>query len=59
MAITMDSKGESLTPFVQQSRFGAGIAVVLGAVLFIYSQLVVRRELIAPASAAALTEDAA
>ncbi len=29
-------------------RFGAGIAVVLGALLFIYSQLVVRKELIAP-----------
>ena len=29
-------------------RFGAGVAVVLGALLFIYSQLVVRRELIAP-----------
>lgn len=29
-------------------RFGAGIAVVLGALLFIYSQLVVRREIIAP-----------
>jgi nitric oxide reductase subunit B len=29
-------------------RFGAGIAVVLGAILFIYSQVVVRREVITP-----------
>ena len=29
-------------------RFGAGLAVVLGALLFIYSQVVVRREVIAP-----------
>jgi hypothetical protein len=29
-------------------RFGAGIAVVLGALLFIYSQVVARREVIAP-----------
>ena len=29
-------------------RFGAGLAVVLGALLFIYSQLVVRREIIEP-----------
>jgi nitric oxide reductase subunit B len=29
-------------------RFGSGIAVVLGAVLFIYSVLVPRREVIAP-----------
>ena len=32
-------------------RFGAGVAVVLGALLFIYSQLVVRREIIAPGPA--------
>ena len=29
-------------------RFGAGIAVVLGALLFIYSQFVIRREVIEP-----------
>ncbi len=29
-------------------RFGAGAAVVLGAILFIYSQLVVRREIVKP-----------
>jgi nitric oxide reductase subunit B len=34
-------------------RFGSGIAVVLGAVLFIYSQLVVRREVVAPGKAMA------
>ena len=34
-------------------RFGAGVAVVLGAVLFIYSQLVVRREVVAPGKAMA------
>jgi nitric oxide reductase subunit B len=33
-------------------RFGAGVAVVLGALLFIYSQVVVRREIIAPAKGA-------
>ena len=32
-------------------RFGAGVAVVLGALLFIYSQLVVRREIIEPGPA--------
>jgi nitric oxide reductase subunit B len=31
-------------------RFGAGIAVVLGAILFIYAQVVVRRELITPST---------
>ncbi|PTE20561.1 nitric-oxide reductase large subunit [Cereibacter changlensis JA139] len=34
-------------------RFGAGMAVVLGAVLFIYSQLVVRREVVARGKAMA------
>jgi nitric oxide reductase subunit B len=34
-------------------RFGAGIAVVLGVILFIYSQFVVRREIIAPGPVAA------
>ncbi|MEH6773872.1 MAG: cbb3-type cytochrome c oxidase subunit I [Cereibacter changlensis] len=34
-------------------RFGAGVAVVLGAVLFIYSQLVVRREVVARGKAMA------
>ena len=29
-------------------RFGSGIAVVLGALLFIYSMLVVRREIVKP-----------
>jgi nitric oxide reductase subunit B len=29
-------------------RFGSGIAVVLGALLFIYSMLVVRREVVKP-----------
>jgi nitric oxide reductase subunit B len=33
-------------------RFGAGIAVVLGAILFIYSQFVIRREVIEPGPAA-------
>ncbi len=32
-------------------RFGAGVAVVLGALVFIYSQLVVRREIVAPGPA--------
>ena len=32
-------------------RFGAGAAVVVGALLFIWSQLVVRREVIAPGPA--------
>jgi nitric oxide reductase subunit B len=33
-------------------RFGAGIAVVIGALLFIYSQLVIRnREIIEPGPA--------
>ena len=29
-------------------RFGSGVAVVLGAILFIYSMLVVRREVVKP-----------
>ena len=29
-------------------RFGAGLTVVIGALIFIYSQLVVRREVISP-----------
>ena len=33
-------------------RFGAGIAVVLGAILFIYSQVVARREVISPGPSA-------
>jgi nitric oxide reductase subunit B len=33
-------------------RFGAGLAVVIGAILFIYSQAVVRREVIVPGAAA-------
>jgi nitric oxide reductase subunit B len=32
-------------------RFGSGIAVVLGAILFIYAQIVVRREVITPGPA--------
>ena len=39
-------------------RFGADIAVVLGAVLFIYSQLVVRREIITPNTAPLLEGEA-
>ena len=39
---------DSLSLFYMM-RFGAGVAVVLGALLFIYSQLVVRkREIIEP-----------
>ena len=33
-------------------RFGAGVAVVLGALLFLYSQLVPQREIVEPGDAA-------
>jgi nitric oxide reductase subunit B len=42
---------DSLSIFYMM-RFGAGIAVVLGAVLFIYSQFAVRREIIEPGPSA-------
>ena len=32
-------------------RFGAGAAVVIGALLFIYSQVVIRREVVSPGPA--------
>ena len=42
---------DSLSIFYMM-RFGAGIAVVLGALLFVYSQLVIRnREIIEPGPA--------
>jgi nitric oxide reductase subunit B len=37
-------------------RFGSGIAVVLGAILFIYSMLVVRREVVKPGPVAVAGE---
>jgi nitric oxide reductase subunit B len=47
---------DSLTVFYLM-RFGAGAAVVIGALLFIYSMLVVRKfEIIAPGPANPLRE---